>query len=510
MKKNLKIMLSLGCLSMLVAGAVACNKPSAFEEYRNKGYKISVTYDANGGSFLNRPGVTIVDMFNPSDYTPNSAGKVEISLLEPTDPSRPGSEVTLTLPNYFFAGWYGTRTLQTNADGNPIDWYGKELEEKEGAYYYVGTETKATPAYDYSDYWDFEKDVIEYAEEDGIVDKTLYAGWVPFYEFNYYYRVEGETKWTLSDKKTVFDYKTTQAQGTNKNTIWTPAWSDGAMNHVYEYSNGDKFEFPKVAGTTFAKAYLDEDAQEAIVESCVHKGVLDPDYGDDGKLLVKDRVQNVYVELEKGEKYRIETAEQFIKHANKDGLYEIYNDLDFSTVESKWSPVFSNNTFNGTIVGKDGKKVTFKNVTVAYSGTAKAGGMFGEIGDTAKIENVAFENVTVDFVSIGAKNNDANFGTLAGTISAKATLTGVSISGTMKIGALSKADGLAFHLVANGNISGVTVGEMHLQMYGTKVAENKYRYTVDPDKVTVNAKGEISLSFFPSQKFLEKEIYNIQ
>ena len=68
MKKKFKFILALGCLSFACAGLAACGAKTKVEENQAKGYKISVTYDANGGSFLNRQGVTIMDMFNPSDY----------------------------------------------------------------------------------------------------------------------------------------------------------------------------------------------------------------------------------------------------------------------------------------------------------------------------------------------------------------------------------------------------------------------------------------------------------
>ena len=90
MKKNLKIILGLGCLAFLFAG-VACKEKTKEEELRDQGYAISVSYDANGGSFLNRPGVTIQDWIDPAKYQKDSEGVVHIKLLEPTDPRRPTS-----------------------------------------------------------------------------------------------------------------------------------------------------------------------------------------------------------------------------------------------------------------------------------------------------------------------------------------------------------------------------------------------------------------------------------
>ena len=67
MKKKLTCALFLGALMFACLGA-GCGKLSEVEENQKKGYTISVSYDANGGSFLNRPGITVMDMFNPSIY----------------------------------------------------------------------------------------------------------------------------------------------------------------------------------------------------------------------------------------------------------------------------------------------------------------------------------------------------------------------------------------------------------------------------------------------------------
>jgi hypothetical protein len=121
MKKKLTLTALLCGLALACVGA-GCDELSKFEEKEKEGYKISVSYDANGGSFLNRPGVTVVDMFNPSKYEKDGNGTVHIKLLEPTDPSRPtsGDGITLTLQNHFFAGWYKNREVKT-VDGKPVD-----------------------------------------------------------------------------------------------------------------------------------------------------------------------------------------------------------------------------------------------------------------------------------------------------------------------------------------------------------------------------------------------------
>ena len=512
MKKKLTCALFLGALMFACVGA-GCNSLTKVEENQEKGYTISVSYDANGGSFLNRPGITVMDMFNPSNYAKDANGTVHIKLTEPTDPSRPSSgsdAITLTLQNHFFAGWYKNREVKT-VDGKPVDEAGKELALVEGEYYYADTldaetPTKATPAYNYSGYWDFENDTIDYTEGDEAINLTLYAGWVPYYEFNYYYKVNGE--WTKMDLVTTFDYKTTNAIETesDQDTIYLPRWEEGAMNHKYKYVNHSEYVFPSVAGTTFEKAYADAACTQEIVDSFEHTGNLILASGEEKALVVENPVQNIYLEVSQGEKYRIETAQQFITHKNVNGYYEIAGDLDFTDLE--WPTLFSSGEFNGQIYGKDGAAITFSNITAKYSSDKKYGGLFGKIGKDAKIENVTFTGVTVDLSYTGSRNHDASYGLLAGEIETGATLS-VAIDGTLKIGAIGYANDLAFHLVANGDRTGVTAGAVGLVIYGTELID-QYEFTVNHETVVVAEDGTITFEFYPSSKLLDEEKYIIQ
>ena len=243
MKKKLTCALFLGALMFACLGA-GCRDLSKVEENQKNGYTISVSYDANGGSFLNRPGITVMDMVNPDKYEADAQGVKHIKLIEPTDPSRPTSgsdSITLTLQDHFFAGWYQNREVKT-VDGKPIDEAGKELKQLEdGSYVYADTVNDekpkvATPAYNYSGYWDFEKDTINYKEGES-VDMTLYAGWVPYYEFHYHYQEQGE--WKQLNTVTSFDYKVTNANENqaDKDTIYLPRWEDGAMNYKAAYAD---------------------------------------------------------------------------------------------------------------------------------------------------------------------------------------------------------------------------------------------------------------------------------
>ena len=512
MKKKLTCALFLGALMFACLGA-GCGDLSKVEENQKNGYTISVSYDANGGSFLNRPGITVMDMFNPSNYQKDSNGAVHIKLTEPTERKAIGTDdITLTMQNHFFAGWYQNREVKT-VDGKPVDEAGAELALVEGEYYYANTleeetPTKATPAYNYSGYWDFENDTIDYTEGDGIVEMTLYAGWVPYYEFNYYYEVDGE--WTKLDMVTTFDYKTTNAIESehDQDTIYLPKWENGAMNYKSKYANNAEYVFPSVAGTTFEKAYTDAACTEEIVGSLEHRGVLIASSGEEKKLVVENLVQNVYLKLSAGEQYRIETAEQLITHANVNGYYEIAGDLDFTNLA--WPAVFSSGEFGGKIYGKDGAAVKFSNIAATYSSDRKYGGLFGKITKVAKIENVTFENVTVDLYDTGRRNNDASYGLFAGEIETGATLSVTITGGTLKIGAIGKADNLAFNLVANGDKTGVTAGAIGVIVYGNEIIDDQYEFTVKHETLTVAEDGTITFEFYPSSELLNEEQYIIQ
>lgn len=493
MKKKFGVILTLSCIGV-ACFAAGCSKQTELEKYQSKGYTVMVTYDANGGSFLGRQGVTVMDLFKPSDYK-DANGEVHIKLKEPTDLSRPTSgsgNVTLTKQEHFFAGWYQNKELCKNESGQVVSIDGAVLEEVDGTYYYTGTEEEASPAYTYSGYWNFETDTIDYEESDGLFEMTLYAAWVPYYQFDYYYRVEGTSAWTYLSSST-FDYKTTNATGSDthdKDTIWVPDWKDGAMNYSYDYENKSKYEFPKVADTTFKAAYTDEACTQKIDGSFEHTGSLDLEKG-----VAVDRVQNIYIEVEQGERFKIDTAEKFSAYAkNLNGIYEIMADLDFKAgtdEEVKWPTKFTSEEFNGKIYSVGGV-YSFKNVSATYSSSsAQQGGLFGAISKSATIKDVKFENVTVDFASASTRSSDASFGLFAGDIAETATVSGVTITNaTLRLGEVSLATGYRLNLLTNGKMDGITVTDkIKLQAYGKKLSSGKYQYSFNPNNVVVDGES---------------------
>ena len=508
MKKKIKWILSLACASMLCFSAAACWQGDQLEEYQKEGYTISVTYDANGGTYLERPGVTIIDLFNPDDYQKDENGKVHISLKEPTDTSRPtssSSKVTLTMEGHFFAGWYQERTLLKNEAGAVVDTAGVALEKTADGYVYPGTTEAAFPAYTYAKYWDFENDTIDYAKDDGIYAMTLYAAWVPYFEFHYYYQVEG--KWELLEA-TKFDYKSTNAEGStslDRDTIWVPNWKDGAMNHEYRYQDNEVYKFPTIKDATFEAAYTDPECQNVIEGSLEHHGELNIENGT-----AKNYVQDIYIKTKPGAHYKIEKAMDLVMNPNVNGIYEIAADLDFTGL--KWPAAFEVGTFMGEFCATEGNTFTIKNVTATHNSTsASQGGLFGRIGKDAKIANVNFENVTLDIAATNPRMQDGYFGLFAGFIEEGAKISGISINGMIRIGEITwDSEKNTLNILASGQLTGITMGEVKLRVYGGRnwAEQNSYYYTINPETIIIDEDNNILLAYKYGQKF-NQEFYDI-
>ena len=481
---------------------VASCSSDQMEQQKKDGYIIKVTYDDNGGAFFdNKEDTLLVDMFNPANYQKGADGKVHIKLLDPTSPKRQtggSSAIFVVKYNYSLAGWYKTRTLVTS-DGKPVDAEGRKLDEENGKYYYnneKGEKVFTLPEYTYADRWDFETDTLEYTEGQGEISLTLYAGWVPYYEFNYYYESDGD--WVKMDSVTRFGYPEAHSGGeTDIDEVWLPDWKNGAMDYTHVYSDGTRFNFPKIEGKTFNSAYTDISCLEdsRIVGYIKHGGSLDYEHA-----AVENRVQNIYVKYDEGELYKISTAKQFADNANVNGIYEIECDLDFS--ETKWSPLLSREVFNGKIFAKEGT-VTFSNIEAEFiAGNSDRGGLFGEIGENAEIKDVCFENVKF-IISSASREYMAYYGTFAGYIDENATLENVTVTGdiTLCIGYTQFGENFDMDLLANINgdyilnhinYAGAT---FRIVLKGEPAYGGKYLYTVDRESVRVEGR-KVTLSTY--------------
>lgn len=507
MKLNIRLIFKIIFSLVFILALVGCAESNKYNQKKKEGYTITVRYEANGGTYLDREGITLIDMFNPNDYSKDSNGTTHIKLVEPTDSSRPsgGSEgIYITRSNYFLVGWYKNREIRVNELNQPVNENGEALELKEDKYYLLSDgETVSEVAYDYSGYWDFKNDTIDYTRDMTEYDLTLYAVWSEYFEFDYYYLKNNQ--WTYLDK-TTFDYKTTNQEGSktaDKDTIWLPSYEDGAMNYTHKYMNNSTYTFPKVSGYTFDSAYLDEELTNQIEDSYEHTGYINYETGK-----AVNAKNNVYITLIEGEYYYISSPSQLSQNANLNGIYVIENDLDFTDVE--WPSIFSLGTFTGKIYSREGGNYSLKNISIYHSNdTAKFGGIFGSIAGNSEIHDVNFENITLDLAYVGRRNRDTNFGLFSGLIEAEASISNVSISGTIRIGAITPGDNYSINLVANGNnLAITTLDTIHVVIYGTEQGE-VYNYTVDPDNTTIDESGYITLASVTALK-KTNDSYSIQ
>jgi hypothetical protein len=508
--KAIIILAAVATVSVLCAGLIACSDQTELEEQKNKS-DVVITYDANGGSFFGRSGVTIIDGYNASDLNVQSDGKAHIKLLEPTSSKRPhpsgASSITISYTNHFLVGWYQTRNLKYNDKNEVVDEDGNVLtEDEDGTYYYItqnadgeDVKTTATPAYTYDNLWNFDTDELLYDVESGKYELTLYAGWVPYYQFEFYKEVEGE--W-VSFSKTSFDWQLATTEGSStygSDYVYTPTWSEGTL--VYKHTeNGLSFTFPKIDGTTFINAYADPEKTKVIGTSFQHQGSLDIAHGS-----AINPVQKIYIEASEGEQFYISTAKQLSDYATSAGYYEILADLDFKNGEISWPTAFITSTFTGKLYSADGNTYTISNVNAVFaSDTAKSGGLFGSVAEGAVLKNIKFDTVTFDVSSTGSRLTDTSFGLLSGNIETGANVSGVVIrNATFRIGAIRLNSDYAFNLLAGGDKQGIDCDAITFEIYGQFLIKDQYNFTVNLDTVTVAENGDVTLTFVTSNRQTE-------
>lgn len=350
-------------------------EPTPYETNNDKGYTVSVKYDANGGIFTTNTSV-IVDSFNAAAIADGDSA-AEIALLSPDDAARGNDAFRAVNNGYFLAGWYRERYEATDEDGNT--------------------------SYTYSGKWDFATDRLQvdpsgtYSSEEPVM--TLYAAWVPLFEVSFYDRASGELVESYTYDPTTAD------------VLQMPAWDKetGAI---------EMYEFPERDGYTFEKAYLDAKGKKAVTtDTITHTGVIDYENGT-----ASGRVMNLYVDYTEGEWYRIYTAEQFSDNASVGGCYEIMADLDFA--DEIWPTSLMYGNFTGIIHGNGH---TIRNVTFEQTNNSKINaGLFGNLTETAVIDGLTLDNITFT-LKAGTRMVDASFGLFAGKIAGDARLTDISI-----------------------------------------------------------------------------------
>lgn len=326
----------------LILSAVMCGALALFAagcSGNNSGYDVS-TWDGPVVTFVLNENTELADADlakykNSTDPVIHFYKKLdEGQTVRIHDPyTYSGADVELSFPGHVLAGWYRQRT-QTSS------------------------------GYEYSDPWDFENDVISQNTQ-----ITLYAKWDKKirHSFNVCYRDENGEKVILG----------TYYQGVDKGS---------------KFKDSSNFaELMKNYGKTALPGYYDEN-DEPWDDNFSHPG------GD------KDVAVDVYVHWIDGVYNMVSTAEEFIAAQNS-GVY-LLDDIDLEGAEfGGFRDVQRYDTYSSDFKG-NGK--TVKNIKLTYDATKNGLVNESELGESvllislfanlygAKVEDVTFENVTVD------------------------------------------------------------------------------------------------------------------
>ena len=148
MRKNIIRICAFVMLVAFATSMAACGNANIYDKLRGDGYGVKVIFDAQGGVVNETQNVTIVEVLSMDDAITGADGKTGLRLLAPEDPIRGEGVFKLAKTdgtnNYFQSGWYRTRELRVDENGNALDAYGE-----------LTSESGREQAYVYSDKWDF-------------------------------------------------------------------------------------------------------------------------------------------------------------------------------------------------------------------------------------------------------------------------------------------------------------------------------------------------------------------
>ncbi len=397
----MKIKLLISVLAIMAAALLltSCfDDPSPYSGYDESDYNVSVKYDANGGFFSTNTSI-IVDTYNLSKLPSDSSGNKKLTLISPDDEVRKSENAFVaSKAGHFLVGWYTEKTAVTDEQGNELDANGN-----------IASVSGEEVAYKYSGRWDFENGTYavdpkkEYTASEPVL--TLYAAWLPEFSFEFY---------DLDTGKLLKSYD------------FDPMYIMSMKLPEWNMTTGelDMHEFPTVDNMTYNNVYYDPAGEQPVTGTTVtHTGTIDAE-----AVTQSGEVMKLYVDMLDGKWYNIYNVDQFIKNASPTGNYNILADLDF---EGKpWSTTLMHGDFSGTIKGNG---YTISNITISQTDIAKVNtGLFGALTSSATIENVIFENITLN-ITAGSRLPNASFGLFAGTVAAGATLENLEISGKLVI-----------------------------------------------------------------------------
>lgn len=468
MRRKTKIIIALGVICASTLTFAACADSSPHKDLAEQGYEVSVCFDSNGGDFSNTPDVNIVDDFRLEDVQKG------IKLLEPGSPKRgPGESISrISRTNYSLVGWYRTRELRTNADGDPLDEDGNvcnvRVFNEDGTLKGYVSETGKEQGYIYSDRWNFDTDIFQvddYNYRPGEYTMTLYAAWA-----NYSYAVYGQETDRNGNVHWAYQNAYTVAPEFSTGEVALPAWdSSGALDYG---------SFPSVDNKTIVDVYADEAMTQKITDKLVHRGSLDLEHGVSVNGMLK-----CYATFRDGIWYRIERAEQLIENSVANGCYELFADLDFEGLT--WNYNLTVADFTGKLVSHGTAKYKLSNITVTQSNISDIyGGLFGRITASAEIRDVEFVNLVYN-LNMGSRMQGASFGTFAGTISQEATIENVTLTGELVVGN---------EVFVNGLYAGYAVGIVSGNNQTSNItAQVTARSAGDKREVEVSGDGTVTI-----------------
>lgn len=449
MKKIIKtfILAALLIISMLCLSACSDNWEAPYASLDQDGYNVSVRFDANGGMFAGTSDVSVVDVYSLAGGAAGSDGSVSFYLLSPDNELRAQGAYSISKNGYFLAGWYTERTLRVDENGTPLDEYGVPTSES-------GREQ----GYTYGGLWNFEEDQLtvpangDYSAESPVL--TLYAAWVPYINYDFY---------AVNTADGTSEYIST----VQNIDLIIPEWSE-------KTGKLDMNDFPELDGFTFDAAYLNEDLSQPLSQTISGK----ESYVDYETATVSTESVAIYTTWMEGNWFKIYTAEQFYNNTRLDGNYLICADLDFA--DYVWSPTFVKGKFAGKIYG-NGHTISNLNVTQADNSQVYAG-LFGTLESGAVIEDLTLDNVSFT-IAAGSRMQGATFGLLAGSISADASLSNVTVNGTMYISENCYPSEYTIGLLCgSGSTNGV---DYTIACQTAEDNTDKISITVDGDEVNV-------------------------
>ena len=433
-KPNLPVIIAvIAAVVVLVAGIiwiVVGTNNDYYADLEKDGYTVKVTFDSNGGTFKGSDS-SVIDLFKPEDL-----GEDGIQLLAPDDSRRDkNNALTVTKAGYFLAGWYREMT--------PVD-----PENPDAGYTYSGK-------------WDFENDRLTES------DLTLYAAWVPYYQYEIY----------AVDK----NGETVLVSSVSAINLTIPEWAKGDVTL-------DMDNFPVREGYTLENVYYDAamtQKVEGTLNNAGTKKIISGEWDEETATSLTPVIR-LYTTWQDGERYRIYSTDDLRKNADANGYYEIYADLDFTGLD--WPNVFTNDKFSGKIFGNGH---TISGVTIESTSRSRINnGLFATIEDGAYIENLHFENIThtINLMSVAP---GASFGLLAGTISSGAEFNGVTVSGKLLIGdncasLVGNTDYTIGALAGSGEVNGI---EYNITVEKANPGNSSFGIEIDGNTVSLTPKS---------------------